>query len=115
MESAVKFIRARLMAGRAQSDSRQDFDAKLTPIRYEDLRRTQGESHTRLQTSTSGRPPFITPRRREHRPHLSSLAMSTQQPLYTTDDNDDDITNDDIDADNSDTHDNIKRGHPTHH
>ena len=110
MESAVKFIRARLMEGRAQSEARQDFDAKLTPIRYEDLRHTQGESHTRLQTSTSGRPPFVTPRRHEHRPHLSSLAMSTQQPLYTTDaeHNDDDIPNDDIDADNSDTHDTIK-------
>jgi hypothetical protein len=36
--------------------------------------------------------------------------MSTQQPLYTTDaeHNDDDIPNDDIDADNSDTHDTIK-------
>jgi hypothetical protein len=77
MESAVKFIRARLMEGRAQSEARQDFDAKLTPIRYEDLRHTQGESHARLQTSTSGRPPFVTPRRHDHRPNLSSMAMTT--------------------------------------
>jgi hypothetical protein len=97
MESA-----ARLMEGRAHSEARQDFDAKLTPIRCEDLRHTQGELHTRLQTSTSGRPPNITPRRQEHRPYLSSLAMSTQQPLYTTDaeHNDDDIPNNDIDTDN---------------
>ena len=81
MESAVKFIRARLMEGCAESEARQDFDAKLTPIRYEDLRHTQGESHTRLQMSTSGRPPFVTPRRHDHRPNLSSLALTTQQPL----------------------------------
>jgi hypothetical protein len=83
MESAVKFIRARLMEGRAQSEAPQDFDEKLTPIRYEDLRHTQGESHTRLQTSTSGRLPFVTPRRHFHRPNLSSLAMTTQRPSYT--------------------------------
>jgi hypothetical protein len=107
IESAVKFIRARLMEGRAQSESRQDFDAKLTPIRYEDLRHTQGESHTRLQTSTLGRPPFVTPRRHENRPHLSSLAMSTQQPVHTTDAeyNDDDASDDDVAADDSETHD----------
>jgi hypothetical protein len=107
IESAVKFIRARLMEGRAQSESRQDFDAKLTPIRYEDLRHTQGESHTRLQTSTLGRPPFVTPRRHENRPHLSSLAMSTQQPVHTTDAeyNDDDAFDDDVAAHDSETHD----------
>lgn len=111
MESAVKFIRARLMEGRAQSEARQDFDAKLTPIRYEDLRHTQGESHTRLQTSTSGRPPFVTPRRHDHRPNLSSLAMTTQQPSFNTDtehnDDDGDTPDDDIDADDSNTHDTI--------
>jgi hypothetical protein len=111
MESAVKFIRARLMEGRAQSEARQDFDAKLTPIRYEDLRHTQGESHTRLQTSTSGRPPFVTPRRHDHRPNLSSLAMTAQQPSYTTDaehnDEDGDTPDDDTDANDSNTPDTI--------
>jgi hypothetical protein len=111
MESAVKFIRARLMEGRAQSEARQDFDAKLTPIRYEDLRHTQGESYTRLQTSTSGRPPFVTPRKHDHRPNLSSLATINQQPSYTTDAelNDDEghTPDEDIDADNSNTHDTI--------
>ena len=111
MESAVKFIRARLMEGRAQSEARQDFDAKLTPIRYEDLRHTQGESHTRLQTSTSGRPPFVTPRRHDNRPNLLSLAMTSQQPSFTTDtehnDDDGDNPDDDIDANDSNTHDTI--------
>ena len=65
IESSVKFIRTRLMEGRAQSEARQDFDAKLTPIRYEDLRYTQGESHTRHQIPTPSRPPFITPRKND--------------------------------------------------
>ena len=61
LEASVKFIRSRLTEGRAQSEARQDFDAKLTPIRHEDLRYTQGESHTRHQISTPSRPPFTTP------------------------------------------------------
>ena len=109
IETAVKFIRSRLMEGRAQSEARQDFDAKLTPIRYEDLRHTQGESHTRLQTSTAGRPPFVTPRRHEHRPHLSSLVTSAQPPSYAIDNehNDDDTPDDEIDTDASSIHDDI--------
>ena len=47
VEQAVKFVRARLMEGRAQREARQDLEARLTPIRYEDLRYTQRESHTR--------------------------------------------------------------------
>ena len=53
LEPAVKFIRAKLMEGRSQSEARMDFDAKLTPIRYEDIRHTQGESYTRMQTPTN--------------------------------------------------------------
>jgi hypothetical protein len=45
VELAVKYIRSKLMEGRSQSESRQDFDSKLTPIRYEDIRQTQGESY----------------------------------------------------------------------
>ena len=109
MEKAVKFIRSRLMEGRAQSEARQDFDAKLTPIRYEDLRHTQGEFHTRLQTSTAGRPTFVTPRRHEHRPHLSSLVTSAQAPSYAIDNkhNDDDTPDDEIDTDDSSIHDDM--------
>lgn len=86
MDLAAKFIRARLMEGRAQSEARQDFDAKLTPIRYEDLRHTQGESHARFQTPSSGRLPFVTPRKYDQRPqsNFSSLSISSQQPTHLT-------------------------------
>jgi hypothetical protein len=53
LESAFKFIRYKLMEGRTQSEARQDFDSKLTPIRWSDLRNTQGESHTRQQITAS--------------------------------------------------------------
>ena len=46
------------MEGRQHSELRQDFDAKLTPIRYDDLRSTQGESCTRQQTPPSVRQSF---------------------------------------------------------
>ena len=44
---AVKFIGTKLMEARAQSEARQDLNSKLTPIRYEDIRHTQGELHQR--------------------------------------------------------------------
>ena len=40
------------MEARHHSELRRDFDAKLTPIRYDDLNSTQGESYTRLQPPT---------------------------------------------------------------
>jgi hypothetical protein len=45
LDPTVKFIRAKLMDGRSQSEARMDFDPKLTPIRYEDVRHTKGESN----------------------------------------------------------------------
>lgn len=88
VEQAVKFVRARLMEGRAQSEARQDLDARLTPIRYEDLRYTQGESHTRHQVSNTGRQPFVTPRKYDQRPqsNFSSLATSAN-PLFNASEN----------------------------
>ena len=77
VQHAVKFVRARLMEGRAHSEARQDLDARLTPIRYEDLRYTQGESHTRHQVSNTGRQPFVTPRNQRPQSNFSSLATST--------------------------------------
>ena len=50
LDATVKFVRAKLMEGRSHSEIRQDFDAKLKPIRYEEIRHTQGESNTRFQT-----------------------------------------------------------------
>ena len=37
------------MEARHHSELRRDFDAKLTPIRYDDLHSSQGETYTRLQ------------------------------------------------------------------
>ena len=49
LELAVRYVRSKLMEGRAQSEARQDLDSKLTPIKYEDIHRTQGESFQRQQ------------------------------------------------------------------
>ena len=50
---AAKYIRNKLMIGRSQSEDRQDFQQQLTPIKYDDIRRTQGESHQRQQVYPS--------------------------------------------------------------
>ena len=50
---AVKYIRSKLMIGRSQSEDRQDFQQQLTPIKYDDIRKTQGESHQRQQVYSS--------------------------------------------------------------
>jgi hypothetical protein len=77
LEPAVKFIRSRMMQGSAQSEARQDFNAKLTPIRYEDLRHTQGESNTRQQINFSNRqnsnPPDHCSTHRIHVPGFQTL------------------------------------------
>ena len=56
LEPAVKYIRTKLMELRLQCENRQDLDSKLTPVRYEDIRHTQGESHTRQQTNFTAKP-----------------------------------------------------------
>ena len=56
LDPAIKYVRAKLMEGRSHSEAKTDFDAKLTPIRYDDVRHTQGESNTRLQTPSLGHP-----------------------------------------------------------
>ena len=58
LESAVKYIRSKFMEGRHHSELLQDFDGKLTPIRYDDLRSAQGESYNRQQTPPSIRQSF---------------------------------------------------------
>ena len=49
VDHAAKYIRQRFMAARSQSESRQDLDSKFTPVKYESIRQTQGESFTRHQ------------------------------------------------------------------
>ena len=61
VESAVKYIRSKLMEARTQSEARQDLDAKLTPIRYEEVIHTQAESYQRRQINQPTRQPFKTP------------------------------------------------------
>ena len=61
---AVKYIRSKLMEARSQSEARQDLDAKLTPIKYEEIRHTQAESYQRHQVHMSARPSF---RSNDHR------------------------------------------------
>ena len=71
MEPTVKFIRAKLMEARAQSEARQDLDSKLTLIRYEDIRHTQGENHTRQQISL----PYKQHSSQHQRPSFSAIHL----------------------------------------
>jgi hypothetical protein len=56
LNSAVKYIRLRLMEVKAHSESRRNFDSRFTPVHYEDYV-TQGESYKRLPTQPVNRPP----------------------------------------------------------
>ena len=104
---AVKFIRSKLMEGRLNSEARQDFDSKLTPIRYEDIRHMQGESNTRQQTNFSSKPqskqhnkmPFS----RDHRPldHFSAIHSAAPDSSYRTSCEDDNYFDYNEDGDNT--------------
>jgi hypothetical protein len=50
---AVNYVRSKLMIGRSHSEDRKDFQQQLTPIKYDDIRKTQGESHQRQQVYPS--------------------------------------------------------------
>ena len=75
LESAVKFIRFKLMEGRSHSEARQDFDSQLTPMRWSELRHTQGESYGRHQTATSKASNF---------PHQRVAEVHKTFPAYRT-------------------------------
>ena len=80
---AVKYIRSKLMEARSQSEARQDLDAKLTPIKYEEIRHTQAESYQRHQVNVSTRTPFRIPDHRlsdaRSKSSFSALQMSHSQ------------------------------------
>lgn len=76
VELAVKYIRSKLMDGRSQSEARQDFDSKLTPIRYEDIRHTQGESYQRQQVHLPNRQSPTNPDHRGYRDNKPRSALS---------------------------------------
>lgn len=81
LEAAVKFIRFKLMEGRSHSEARQDFDSQLTPMRWSELRSTQGESHSRHQipaiSSSHNRVAEIPKARPHFRTNFSALTSPT--------------------------------------
>ena len=92
LESGIKYIRMKLMEGRLSSESRQDFDAKLSPVRYEDIRHTQGESYTRQQSSFNSKPQnkFASPMpfSKDNRMSTSLSAVNDTSKLVLDNDND---------------------------
>jgi hypothetical protein len=104
LTTAFKFIRFRLMEGRTQSEQRQDFDSKLTPVRWNEVRHTQGESHSRHQVSTSVTHKTAHDHLRNRNPtrtHFSALSnidsSGSNLDNYTYDDDGDDSDDDDDD------------------
>jgi hypothetical protein len=78
----VKYIRGKLLEGRSQSLSFQDLDSKLTPVRYDNFRQTQGESFQRVQSSfPTG---FVKPRDSHGSNHFK--ARDSQQSRSTSHD-----------------------------
>ena len=122
VEQSVKYIRSKLMEGRTQSEVRQDFEAKLTPIRYEDIRHTQGESFQRQQIRHPSRSSISTPQNGRYRDATSRpsfAAIHTTSPCDETthntchdyaddyeddtyDDSNDDVFSQQADEDDSD-------------
>ena len=92
LEAAVKFVRFKLMEGRSHSEARQDFDSQLTPMRWNELRSTQGESHSRHQISASNLPHQRAPEISKTRPHFrtnfSALISSSDTPMDHQDNHD---------------------------
>jgi hypothetical protein len=97
---AVKYARTKLMIGRSQSEDRQDFQQQLTPIKYDDIRRTQGESHQRQQVYPSRSQHQASPSYRSYdtKPRSSIAALDfretvpddySSRPLDYDDDDDD--------------------------
>ena len=105
LDAAVKFVRAKLMEGRSNSEIRQDFDAKLTPIRYEEIRHTQGETNTRFQTPSYGHQvnSYEPTRAREMPSRAGFSAIDLRPPSFKNPcDNHDALSDVDTDEDNAD-------------
>ena len=78
LESAFKFIRLKLMEGRTQSEARQDFDSKLTPIRWSDLRENLTSDSKSLAHQSCTRLRMI------RRDNVSLLALSSPRSPFLT-------------------------------
>jgi hypothetical protein len=98
VESAVKYIRSKLMEARTQSEARQDLDAKLTPIRYDEVIHTQAESDQRRQINQPTRPLFNTPDEK----FSDNRSRSTFSALHASNNYDDDDDYNEVN-DNNDT------------
>jgi hypothetical protein len=98
VESAVKYIRSKLMEARTHSEANQDLDAKLTPIRYDEVIHTQAESYQRRQINQPTRPLFNT-----HDDKFSdNRSRSTFSTLHASNNYDDDDDYNEVN-DNDDT------------
>ena len=88
LESGIKYVRMKLMEGRLHSEARQDFDSKLTPVRYEDIRHTQGEAYTRQQSSFNAKPQnkFPSAFNKDNRTPTSFSAITDQHSSPSYDD-----------------------------
>ena len=81
LEPCIKYIRVKLNEARSQSEARHDLDAKLTPVRYEEIRATQGESFTRHQVTSQGRTVYKQPDNAKFRPRYSLAAIDQAYDL----------------------------------
>jgi hypothetical protein len=102
VESSVKYIRSKFLEGRSNSEARQDFDAKLTPIRYEEIRHTQGESFQRQQIHSPARHTLNAPdhgRYKDSKPRITFAALD--EPTQDSYAEHYDEYNDDDDTDGS--------------
>ena len=108
LESAFRFIRFKLMEGRTQSEARQDFDSKLTPPRWNELRHTQGESHGRQQVSsatTQNKQPYDSTKARfPSRANYSAISVPDRLEYLPTDNTYNDNYIDDQDEDTYQPH-----------
>ena len=103
LESAFKSIRFKLMEARTQCEARQDFDSKLTPVRWNELRHTQGESHSRQQvpsSTTQNKQPYDSTKTRfPSRATFSALSVPDSLDNLQSDNTYDDDYADDQDED----------------
>lgn len=87
---AIKYVRNKLMTARSESESRQDFQHQLTPIKYEDIRKTQGESTQRQQVNFTPRQQYSAQSsQRSHGSHHRSSLAAISAPDNANDSYDD--------------------------
>ena len=91
LQPAIKYIRYRLMNVRNQSEVKHDLDSRLTPVKYDDMHRS--ESSTRQQTDFVPHHQYASPspfQLTKYQPTKPSLAALHTYPnnSYQDDEND---------------------------